>query len=44
MEQKPPTATIAAANLAQRDGLPFEDTRDSRMQTAASSERSSRAW
>lgn len=28
MEQKPPTATIAAANLAQRDGLPFEDTRD----------------
>jgi alkyl sulfatase BDS1-like metallo-beta-lactamase superfamily hydrolase len=28
MEQKPPTATIAAANLAHRDGLPFQDTRD----------------
>lgn len=28
MEQKPPTAIIAAANLAHRDGLPFQDTRD----------------
>lgn len=28
MEQKPPTTIIAAANVAHRDGLPFEDTRD----------------
>ncbi|MGW0160041.1 alkyl/aryl-sulfatase [Mycobacterium sp. NPDC003323] len=28
MEQKQPTATIAAANRAHRNALPFEDTRD----------------
>jgi alkyl sulfatase BDS1-like metallo-beta-lactamase superfamily hydrolase len=28
MEQKPPTATITAANRAHRTGLPFADTRD----------------
>jgi alkyl sulfatase BDS1-like metallo-beta-lactamase superfamily hydrolase len=28
MEQKPPTATISAANRAHRSSLPFEDTRD----------------
>ncbi|CDO07772.1 alkyl sulfatase-like hydrolase [Mycolicibacterium cosmeticum] len=28
MEQKPPTATIAAANRGHRTGLPFDDTRD----------------
>lgn len=28
MQQKPPTATIAAANHAHREDLPFTDTRD----------------
>ncbi|NIH99310.1 alkyl sulfatase BDS1-like metallo-beta-lactamase superfamily hydrolase, partial [Mycolicibacterium fluoranthenivorans] len=28
MEQKPPIATISAANRAHRSSLPFEDTRD----------------